>query len=340
MTAKTSTARSAQASAGSRAPSRRQPGRADGRRARLAIGLAAAAAAGFALWMAFGSSTSTQTAGDPVERFMHVHGLDIAPWAPDEVYVSTHQGLIRIDADGAWWFVSEEPHDFMGFAASPTAPDVLYSSGHPAPGSGLANPIGLMVSTDGGASWTPRALEGQVDLHAMAVQPTDGQVIYGWDATGGGLHRSTDDGHAWQTVAAPQLEAAGGAGSLAVHPSDPDRLLAGTTVGLLESRDGGSAWVPLLELPVTAVLTVADDPQRVLAYAATSDDGLIESLDGGETWAPLGLVVDDDAVGHLTVHPTDPDTIYAGTFGEDLYRTFDGGGSWEQLAEAGRPGSP
>lgn len=301
------------------------------------IALVAAATAAAVLWMALGSSTDTQAAGEPVERFMHLHGLEIAPWAPDEVYVSTHQGLIRIDEDGAWRFVSEEPHDFMGFAASPTDPHTLYSSGHPAQGSGLANPIGFMVSTDAGATWTPRSLEGQVDFHAMAVQPGDGQVIYGWDATGGGLYRSTDGGHSWQTVAAPQLDAAGGALSLAVHPADPDRLLAGTSAGLLESHDGGSTWSPLLELPVSAVLTVADDPERLLAYAATPDDGLVESRDGGETWAPLGLVVHDDAVGHLAVHPADPDIIYAGTFGEDLHRTRDGGGSWEQLADAGRP---
>lgn len=268
---------------------------------------------------------------------MHVHGLDIAAWAPDEVYVSTHQGLIRIDGDGAWRFLSEEPHDFMGFAASPTEPDVLYSSGHPAPGSGLVNPIGFMVSTDAGVTWRPRSLEGQVDFHAMAVQPTDGQVVYGWDASG--LYRSTDAGASWQTVDAPPLEAAGGALSLAVDPSDPDRLLAGTSAGLLQSRDGGTSWTPLLELPVTAVLTLAEDPDRVLAYAATPDDGLLASHDGGATWTALGLVVHDDAVGHLAVHPTDPDTIYAGSFGEDLYRTLDGGRRWEQLAKEGRPGT-
>jgi photosystem II stability/assembly factor-like uncharacterized protein len=291
------------------------------------------------LWLAFAPDMGTQTAGEPVEGFLHLHGLDIAPWVPDEVYVSTHQGLIRIDSDGAWRYVSEEPHDFMGFAADPTEPDVLYSSGHPAPGSGLANPIGFMVSTDAGVAWTPRALQGQVDFHAMAVQPSDGQVVYGWDAAGG-LQRSTDAGQNWRTVAAGLLEQAAGALSLAVDADDPDRVLAGTQVALLESRDGGTSWTPLLELSVTAVVTVADDPDRVVAYAATANDGLLESTDGGATWTPLGLVVTDDAGGHLAVHPTDPDTIYAGTFGEDLYRTLDGGGSWEKLAEAGQPGTP
>jgi photosystem II stability/assembly factor-like uncharacterized protein len=214
------------------------------------------------------------------------------------VFVSTHQGLIRIDATGDWWFISEQPHDFMGFAVDPTTPDVVYSSGHPAPGSRLRNPIGFMVSTDAGATWTTRALEGQVDFHAMAVQPTDGQIIYGWDVSNG-LHRSTDAGHNWERVPAELLGQAGGALSLAVDPGDAQRILAGTPAGLLESRDGGA------------------------------------------TWTPLGLVLEgDDAAGHLAIHPTVADTIYVGTYGQDLHRTVDGGSSWEQLARAGQPVSP
>src|SRR3546814_19465798 len=41
-------------------------------------------------------------------------------------------------------------HDYMGFA---TTREAFYSSGHPAAGSNLINPFGLIKSTDAGKTW-------------------------------------------------------------------------------------------------------------------------------------------------------------------------------------------
>jgi hypothetical protein len=51
---------------------------------------------------------------------------------------------------GRWSTAPGAPHDFMGFSGAKNA---IYSSGHPAPGTPLRNPLGLMKSTDGGKSW-------------------------------------------------------------------------------------------------------------------------------------------------------------------------------------------
>jgi hypothetical protein len=299
--------------------------------------LAAAVLLALALW-AFPRDASPP-AGETVERFMHVHGLEIAPWAPDDVYVSTHHGLIRIDEAGEWRFVSETLHDFMGFSIHPQQEGVMYSSGHPAPDSDLQNPIGLMVSTDSGVTWEPRALEGQADFHAMAVQASDGDVIYGYEvAVDPGLHRSTDGGQTWERIPAGQVDEVG-ALALAVHPDDRDRVLAATEAGLLESQDGGRTWEPLVENTVTTVAYAFDDADRIVAYELGR--GLIASDDGGATWEPIGWTAPvDDAAGHIAPHPEDPDIIYVGTLQEGLFRTSDGGTSWEQLAEGGRPLTP
>lgn len=274
--------------------------------------------------------------GSAVTTFMHVHGLEVPAWAPDGVFLSTHEGLIRIDAEGEWRHVSEERHDFMGFSAHPSEENVLFSSGHPAPGSALVNPLGFMVSTDGGRTWTVQALEGRADFHAMAVGG-DGQAVYGWTSAGdAGLHRSVDGGQAWERVPASDLEGAGGAIALAVHPTGGDEVWAGTQAGLMRSRDGGRSWETVAgEIPVTAVSIDPADPDRMLAYAPSPGEGLLESTDGGATWSPLGWVLDDDAVGHLAVHPADPGLLYAGTFNASLYRSDDGGRTWETLARAG-----
>jgi hypothetical protein len=319
---------------------RRAQQRQQARRRRLVLTSAAVVVAVVAVaavvWWASGRQPGSQ-AGQPVERFMHVHGLAIAPWAPDEVYVATHEGLTRIDGSGEWRYVSEQSQDFMGFSANPTDDDVFYSSGHPAPGTPLENPVGFMVSSDGGATWLPRSLQGQVDFHAMAVAPSDGDVVYGWnDAGEAGQFVSTDGGASWETISGGMLAQAGGALSLAVRPDNPDEVWAGTQAGLLASRDAGQSWESVLQGAVTAVAFDPANPDRVVAYVADSD-GLVESRDAGGTWTDLGLVVDGDAAGHIAIHPEDPRTLYVGTYGQSLQRTTNGGDTWETLARYGVP---
>jgi hypothetical protein len=287
------------------------------------------------VWLTAGGEPDTGQAGQPVDRIAHVHGLQITPRAPDALYLATHEGLTRIDGDGEWRSVSAEPHDFMGFSAHPAEDRVFYSSGHPAAGARLQNPIGFMVSTDGGETWSPQSLQGAADFHAMTVAPSDGDVIYGWNGAGqSGLYVSTDGGSSWDTITDGMLQQVGGALSLAVRPGSPDEVWAGTQTGLLASRDAGRSWESVLTGAVTAVAFDPADPARVVGYAPEGD-GLVESRDGGQTWTALGLVLDGDAVGHIAIHPDDPDTLYVGTYGQGLQRTTNGGNSWETLADGG-----
>lgn len=302
----------------------------------LAGVLILAIASGVLLWSLLGTGDDQQGSDEAVSEFMHLHGLGIPDWAPDTVYVATHQGLLRIGEDGDWRRASEEPHDFMGFAVHPTDDGVLYTSGHPAPGTDLRNPVGFMVSEDHGRTWTPRALHGETDFHAMAVQATNGDVVYGFH--GGRLYRSDDAGESWVTLdEAGALGDAGGALALAVHPDDADEVLAATQSGLVRMRDDGRDVGVLLGAPTTAVAFAAADPDRILAYAPEPGPGLVESTDGGESWQEVGLTFDEDAAGHIAVHPDDPQVVYVGTYGASLHRTVDGGATWERLAEGGVP---
>jgi hypothetical protein len=85
----------------------------------------------------------------------HVHGLAYSSDGK-RLMIPSHHGL-AVYQDGKWAKAPGPEHDYMGFSA--TARN-LYSSGHPAPGSGLVNPFGLMRSDDGGrpgTSWASRA---------------------------------------------------------------------------------------------------------------------------------------------------------------------------------------
>ncbi|MEB1807446.1 MAG: hypothetical protein LPK26_09115, partial [Bacillaceae bacterium] len=75
---------------------------------------------------------------------------------------------------------------------------------------------------------------------------------------------------------------------------------------------------------------------EIFVYLLGNDAGLYTSEDFGETWIPLSLQIEDDAITHIAVHPTNNDTITVGTFREDLYQTMDGGKNWIKIAEAGQ----
>lgn len=271
-----------------------------------------------------------------VTEFMHLHGLSIPGWAPESVYVSTHAGLIRLTPEGEWEKVSRQPHDFMGFQTHPSEEGVMYSSGHPASGSGLPNPVGFMVSQDGGVTWDIRNLAGRVDFHTSAVQPTNGDVYYGY---AGDLYRTSDAGQSWTQTPRDRLARIGTVYALAVDPQDSNTILAGTETGLWRSPDAGETWRALLQgAPVTAVATTANDSESLLAYAVARDGGLIESMDRGASWTSLGFFAPDgDAVGYIAPHPSDDATIVIGTFGESIHRSRDGGRIWTVLAESGAP---
>lgn len=301
----------------------------------IAVGVVAAAAALGAGWWAAGLRVE---AGRPVERFSHVHGLDAPAWAGGDLLVATHHGLLRVLPDGRWRTVAGPAHDLMGFRAHPSRAGHLYGSGHPDLRSGLPNPLGLLRSDDRGRTWAPVSLQGTADFHALSVQATDGEVLFGFDATGMRLLRTLDGGRRWAHVSAEPLLAAGGVLALEIDPADPDRLWVGTPRGLWASDDGGGSWSErdFGGLPVTALRASADG--RWFAYVPHPDLGLLVREPDAAGWRSLGLWTGgEDAVGHVAPHPTKPDTLFAGTLGMSVFATRDGGTTWEVLAERGVP---
>jgi photosystem II stability/assembly factor-like uncharacterized protein len=67
-------------------------------------------------------------------------------------------------------------------------------------------------------------------------------------------------------------------------------------------------------------------------------DGVYKSTDAGKTWTNIGLP-ESHHIGRIVVHPTDPNTLYVAALGHlysenrerGLYRTTDGGQSWERV---------
>lgn len=144
---------------------------------------------------------------------------------------------------------------------------------------------------------------------------------------------------------------AGRINSLAVHPVQPDVVLAGfSTGGIFKTSDAGITWRPVfddhLELSIGCIVFSPHNPSVI--YAGTGDpnmpsyvyngNGIYQSTDEGETWQYLGLQ-DAGIISKIIVHPNDANTLYAATMGNPyvrdehrgVYRSSDGGLTWTRI---------
>lgn len=213
-------------------------------------------------------ATGTAAAG-PV--FAHVHGLGVDP-ADGTVYVASHDGLFR-SGPGGLAPAGATGRDLMGFTIA--GPGTYLSSGHPAPGDDLPNPLGLVESRDGGGTWTPVSLTGEVDFHSLEAASG---TIFGYDAINGLLRASVDGGRSWEDRS--PVEAL----DIAVDPADPARVLATVQGGVAGSTDGGRSFTTPTG-PQLAYLSWGPDGT---VYGLDLDSAVFTSSDGGTTWQRIG----------------------------------------------------
>jgi hypothetical protein len=195
----------------------------------------------------------------------HVHGVSRDPGS-GKVNLATHEGLNVLQSDGSWKRVGPQV-DLMSFTIS--APGTFYASGHPGAGVDMPNPVGLIKSTDAGATWTILSRDGESDFHALAASS---KGVMGFD--NGGL-RITSDGKTWSEGALSVSPT-----SLAAAP-DGSRVLAATDQGLLSSTDDGRTWERLVSAPTLALAAFADSKTVV---GVTYEGRLAVSADAGLTW--------------------------------------------------------
>ncbi|WP_231486914.1 F510_1955 family glycosylhydrolase [Candidatus Blastococcus massiliensis] len=194
----------------------------------------------------------------------HIHGVGVDP-ADGTTVLATHDGLFRV-SDRAESTRVGPAIDLMGFAVA--GPGHFLASGHPGIGVDMAQPVGLIESTDGGQTWTALSREGESDFHALAVSSAG---VLGFD---GALRRSSDH-RRWQDLAIPAEPAA-----LAASP-DGQIVLAATEQGLLRSTDSGTSWSPVEGASWLAVLSWAESGT---VGGIDSAGRFWASTDGGVTW--------------------------------------------------------
>jgi photosystem II stability/assembly factor-like uncharacterized protein len=196
----------------------------------------------------------------------------------------------------------------------------------------------IFASEDSGAHWKllGRA-SSRLDavITAIVVDPRNGNVLYAssWtrdSAAGGGVYRSGDGGQTWSS--------AGLAGqavrALAVAPSDPNVLVAGTLDGVYRSVDAGKSWArisPEHHEELRNFDSLAIDPRDPQIIYAGTYHLPWKTVDGGRGWKPIHEgMIDDSDVMSLLVDQGDPRRIYASAC-SGLYRSEDGAAQWRKI---------
>jgi len=148
----------------------------------------------------------------------------------------------------------------------------------------------------------PGTMSGRVtSIDVVRDQP---EVIFIGTASGG-VWKSVSGGITWEAVFddAPLQSI----GAIAIDPSNPDVIWAGTGEG---------------------------NPRN----SQTSGGGIYKSLDGGENWSLMGLV-ETKTIHRIIVHRDDPNTVFVAALGSawgphperGVFRTTDGGATWEKV---------
>lgn len=296
--------------------------------------LTALAATSFATLLTLGGFGNAIASTQQVE-LMHVHGLAYSADGK-QLLIPSHHGIAAY-ADGQWSKMPGPAHDYMGFSATHNA---LYSSGHPAVGSKLVNPFGLIKSTDAGKTWQQLGLEGESDFHTLATSyETNAVYVLNYQANTRmpkpGLYTTRTDGVMWTQAAANGLKSK--VNALAVHPSDASIVAVGAADGLYLSRDAGNNFAPLGGSTQVLAQWFDLDGEHlwVSSYANSPVLSRLNLKEGGADEKIELPVLSEDAVAFITQNPIRHEEFAIATFKRNTYTTQDRGATWVQIAKGG-----
>ena len=184
---------------------------------------------------------------------------------------------------------------------------------------------------DGGATWTETPFDlgsESNDLSTMAFADADTGYLF---SASGDVWRTGDSGSVWEKVGGTGMEIF----AAACLPGDP-RTVIGVSRGetVLRSADGGETWETVYASSGGSTLYDAafGDSDRGLAVGTA--DRLLITDDGGETWTPSQIPGVDPAQQLLAVTAIGPLEYVVGSIYGEMYRTADGGESWETVTTA------
>lgn len=194
-------------------------------------------------------------------------------------------------------------------------------------------------------------------------------LIYYVGAAAGGVWKTVDGGLNWKPIFDDQEVHS--IGAIAVAPSDPMTVYVGTGEssirsnvsmgdGVYKSEDGGETWKHLglkKSGRISRIVVHPNNPNLVYvgalghAYAPQKERGLFMSDDGGISWKHTLYIDDNTGISDIVMDPNNSRVLFAGAWqlklktwirvsggpGSGIFKSTDGGLSWEKLKDNGLP---
>lgn len=206
---------------------------------------------------------------------------------------------------------------------------------------------------------------------SVVGEPGNPMVSY-IGAASGGIWKTDDMGTSWRPVFDKEEDSS--IGALAIAPSNVKQVWAGTGEtfvirpfhavgnGVYKSSNAGKTWKNMgLEktFRISRVIVHPTDTNTVYVAALghthgpQQDKGIYKTTDGGKTWERVLFVNENTGASDLSMDSQDPNILYAamwhvtiktwglnsGGDGSGIYRTKDGGKTWEPLRNGLESGS-
>ena len=199
---------------------------------------------------------------------------------------------------------------------------------------------------------------------AVTGVPSEPYTFY-MGSTGGGVWKTTDAGHSWNNISDGFFSVAS-MGAVEVSLSDPKVVYAGTGSskirsnvsigrGIYKSTDAGKTWT-FVGLPdvgqISTIRVHPTNPDLVYVaalgnpFVANAERGVFRSSDGGKNWKKVLFISDTAGGADLELQPGSPDVVFAclwhgqrkpwtivsGAREGGIYKSVDGGETWNKLA--------
>jgi len=269
---------------------------------------------------------------------VEIYDIISYPGDAEKILTATAGNLAETGDGGDHWSVTSS--SYVRLAINEQDTSMLYA-GKRVSSHTFMSPFYCYKTENGGDSWLSKQMftnSGMLDAYYtlwvgdILISPDNpDDILVGVDGGGGcgeGLYRSTDGGDSWDR------EHSTGVSCLAMDPSDPEIVYLGTSgLGYVNrSANGGASWDLISpggnDAFVSSVRNLAVDNKQDV-YAATSA-GLYR-WDDGTAWTRVQGVPEINIPALLIDNRSATSVFYAGTEGQGVFISKNGGTTWESF---------
>lgn len=246
-----------------------------------------------------------------------VRVLVFDPLSSQKIYVGSYGGIYKsTDGGDEWVRVNMGPGMVESMVIDPSEPQTIYV--------GTRN-RGLFKSTDGGDLWKQSG-EFTSSVYSLAIDPKATDTIFA-GLGNEGLYKSTNGGNDWTFVGFADRWV----NALAINPISTNMIYAGTVNGndgVFKSIDGGDHWQQMSLGMVYSMTLVQSAPNTIYVGGHS---GVSKSTDGGISWRWTDLNYYHLPVRALTIDPSRPQTVYAGSTNAGVFKSINAGEKFDAI---------